>query len=87
MLAGHADEIALSVNYIDNEGYIWVKRMGGVDAIVRAMLAHGSALGSGSPIWSSSIEMLSGDRTNAIRPSRGGRLITTPLSIKFWQKS
>lgn len=34
MLAGHADEIALSVNYIDNDGYIWVKRMGGVDAIV-----------------------------------------------------
>ena len=34
MLAGHADEIALSVNYIDNNGYIWVKRMGGVDAIV-----------------------------------------------------
>jgi len=34
MLAGHADEIALSVNYIDENGYIWVKRMGGVDAIV-----------------------------------------------------
>ena len=32
MLAGHADEIALSVNYIDDNGYIWVKRMGGVDA-------------------------------------------------------
>ena len=34
MLAGHADEIALSVNYIDDDGFIWVKRMGGVDAIV-----------------------------------------------------
>ena len=34
MLAGHADEIALSVNYIDDNGFIWVKRMGGVDAIV-----------------------------------------------------
>ena len=34
MLAGHADEIALSVNYIDDNGFIYVKRMGGVDAIV-----------------------------------------------------
>ena len=34
MLAGHADEIALSVNYIDDDGFLWVKRMGGVDAIV-----------------------------------------------------
>ena len=34
MLAGHADEIALSVNYIDDNGFIFVKRMGGVDAIV-----------------------------------------------------
>ena len=34
MLAGHADEIALSVNYIDDNGYIYVKRLGGVDAIV-----------------------------------------------------
>ena len=34
MLAGHADEIALSVNYIDDNGFIYVKRLGGVDAIV-----------------------------------------------------
>ena len=34
MLAGHADEIALSVNYIDDDGFIYVKRMGGVDAMV-----------------------------------------------------
>lgn len=37
MLAGHADEIAMTVNYIDNDGYIYVRRLGGVDpAIVRA---------------------------------------------------
>jgi endoglucanase len=37
MLAGHADEIALVVNYIDPEGYVYVRRMGGVDpAITRA---------------------------------------------------
>ena len=30
--------------------------------------------------------MLSGERTKAMRPSRGGRLIGhTPLSIRFWQ--
>ena len=34
MLAAHADEIALVVNYIDDNGYIYVKRMGGVDAVV-----------------------------------------------------
>ncbi len=34
MLAGHADEIAMSVNYIDAEGYIYVRKMGGVDAAI-----------------------------------------------------
>src|SRR5690349_24991804 len=34
MLAGHADEIAMAVNYIDSEGYIYVRRMGGVDAAI-----------------------------------------------------
>ena len=37
MLAGHADEIAMSVNFIDKDGYIFVKRMGGIDpGITRA---------------------------------------------------
>jgi endoglucanase len=34
MLAGHADEIAMTVNYIDEQGYIYVKRTGGVDAAI-----------------------------------------------------
>jgi len=34
MLAGHADEIAMSVNYIDDNGYIYVRRMGGIDAAI-----------------------------------------------------
>jgi len=34
MLAGHADEIAMAVNYIDDQGYVYVKRMGGVDAAI-----------------------------------------------------
>jgi endoglucanase len=34
MLAGHADEIAMAVNYIDGDGYIYVRRMGGVDAAI-----------------------------------------------------
>jgi len=34
MLAGHADEIAMAVNYIDENGYIYVKRLGGVDAAI-----------------------------------------------------
>jgi len=37
MLAGHADEIAMAVNYIDDNGYIYVRSMGGVNpAITKA---------------------------------------------------
>jgi len=37
MLAGHADEIGMTVNFISKEGFIYVRRLGGVDpAIVRA---------------------------------------------------
>src|SRR6185503_13681910 len=37
MLAGHADEIGMTVNFINKEGFIYVRRLGGVDpAIVRA---------------------------------------------------
>ena len=34
MLAAHADEIAMAVNYINDEGFIYVKRMGGIDAAI-----------------------------------------------------
>src|SRR5271170_6893962 len=34
MIAAHADEIAMGVNYIDCDGFIYVKRMGGVDAAI-----------------------------------------------------
>jgi len=43
MLAAHADEIALAVNYITDEGYVHVRRLGGVDpAITKAqrVLVH-----------------------------------------------
>jgi endoglucanase len=37
MLAAHADEIALAVNYVDDDGFLYVRRIGGVDpAITRA---------------------------------------------------
>ncbi|MEI7730201.1 MAG: M42 family metallopeptidase [Verrucomicrobiota bacterium] len=37
MLAAHADEIALVVNYIDEQGFLYVRRLGGVDpAITKA---------------------------------------------------
>ena len=37
MLAAHADEIAMAVNYISEEGFIYVRKMGGVDpAITKA---------------------------------------------------
>jgi endoglucanase len=34
MLAAHADEIAMAVNYITDEGYVYVRKMGGVDAAI-----------------------------------------------------
>src|SRR5271156_5960426 len=34
MLAAHADEIAMAVNYIDPEGFISVRKMGGIDAAI-----------------------------------------------------
>ena len=34
MLSGHADEIAMAVNYITDDGYIYVRKMGGVDAAI-----------------------------------------------------
>ena len=40
---------------------------------VLGMDFHGSAGASAAPFCSSSMEMLSGERTNAMRPSRGGR--------------
>ncbi len=34
MLAAHADEIAMSVNYIDKDGFIYVRKLGGIDAAI-----------------------------------------------------
>jgi endoglucanase len=34
MLAAHADEIAMAVNYINDEGFVYVRKMGGVDAAI-----------------------------------------------------
>jgi putative aminopeptidase FrvX len=34
MLAGHADEIGLVVNYINEDGFIYVRKLGGVDAAI-----------------------------------------------------
>ncbi|MCS7337840.1 MAG: M42 family metallopeptidase [Verrucomicrobiae bacterium] len=37
MLAAHADEIAMTVNYIDDDGFVYVRKLGGVEpAIMRA---------------------------------------------------
>jgi len=37
MLAAHADEISMSVNYIDSQGFIYVRKVGGIDpAITKA---------------------------------------------------
>lgn len=37
MIAGHADEIAMTVNFVNKEGFIYVRKLGGVDpAITKA---------------------------------------------------
>ena len=46
--------------------------------------AQGSFGSWASPFCRSSMLMSSGDRTKAIRPSRGGRLIAIPASINRW---
>ena len=47
--------------------------------------SHGSAGGFGSPFCNSSIECRSGERTKAMLPSRGGRLMVTPIFISLSQ--
>jgi endoglucanase len=34
MLAAHADEIAMTVNFINEQGFLYVRRLGGVDAAI-----------------------------------------------------
>jgi putative aminopeptidase FrvX len=34
MLAAHADEIAMTVNYINDQGFIYVRKLGGIDAAI-----------------------------------------------------
>ena len=34
MLAGHADEIGMAVNYIDEDGYVYVRKLGGVNPAI-----------------------------------------------------
>ena len=46
---------------------------------------HGSLGGSASPFCRSSMDCLSGERTNAIMPSRGGRLMVTPAFMSLSQ--
>jgi hypothetical protein len=46
---------------------------------------HGSAGGLGSPFCSNSIECRSGERTKAMLPSRGGRLMVMPIFINLSQ--
>ena len=48
---------------------------------------HGSFGASGLPFCKSSTDCLSGERTNAMLPSRGGRLMVTPPAISRAQVS
>ena len=67
----------------------WIERLRAkpYQVPVLAIDAHGSAGALASPFCSSSMEMPSGDFTKAMRPSRGGRLMVTPLAIRSAQKA
>jgi hypothetical protein len=54
---------------------------------VLGMDVQGSFGGNGEPFCNSSIECLSGERTKAMEPSRGGRLMVTPAFISFSQSA
>ena len=49
--------------------------------------SQGSLGESGAPFCRSSIECLSGERTKAMVPSRGGRLMVTPARISLSQRA
>src|SRR5215468_8197682 len=52
MFAGYADEIAMSVNYINDDGFIYVRKMGGVNAAItkaQRVIIH-SSRGNRSPV-------------------------------------
>ena len=57
------------------------------DRAIDDFTLKGSAGGNASPACSSSMEMPSGVRMKAIRPSRGGRLIVMPRAMKALQVS
>lgn len=58
---------------------------GAYQAPVLPIEAQGSCDARLSPFCRISMEMPSGERTKAMWPSRGGRLMMTPLSIRCWQ--
>src|SRR3954453_2477032 len=66
-------------------GYATAPRPGPYQLPTFGIVVHGSCGGSASPCCRSSIEIPLGDLMNAMRPSRGGRLMVTPLSISCLQ--
>lgn len=66
----------------------WSRRWGdaaGYQLPVLPIDTHGSAGGSAPPFCRSSIEIRSGVRTKAMRPSRGGRLMVMPSDCRWAQ--
>ena len=77
--------------FSSREGTFYDSRISGRDKPIRnkayqwpvfGIDDHGSAGGFGSPFCNSSIECRSGERTKAMLPSRGGRLMVMPAFIR-----
>src|SRR2546430_12035978 len=65
---------------ISRLGSIFMRAGGAYQLPVLGIDFQGSAGASEAPCCSSSMEMLSGERTKAMCPSRGGRRMVTPRS-------
>ena len=71
MLAAHADEIAMAVNYIDSDGFIYVRKLGGVDpAITKAqrVTIHTKEGGVRGVVGNVAPHLMKGEK----RPARAG---------------
>src|SRR5207245_2720070 len=73
MLAGHADEIAMAVNYVNDEGYLYVRKMGGVDAQRVKSPAPGGSLRGVQRAGRSRLARRASDRVFAQAGRRRGR--------------
>ena len=73
MLAGHCDQIALMVQHIDENGYLYVQPIGGWDMQI--------LLGQNLTVWTSSGPLVGVVSRRAMTPVTGPPLVQT---VRYW---